>query len=81
MIEEILANKNAMSGGMGGGAGGGAGGAEQTIQVNVSIFILFIDAYFDVDIYLVETGHIGDSARRVWRYGEELPSLKESMED
>jgi len=46
-----------MSGGMGGGAGGGAGGAEQTIQVNVSIYILFIDAYFDVDIYLVETGH------------------------
>ena len=39
MIEEILANKNAMSGGMGGGAGGGAGGAEQTIQVNVSIYI------------------------------------------
>lgn len=57
MIEEILANKNAMSGGMGGGAGGGGGGAEQTIQVNVSIYILFIDAYFDVDIYLVETGH------------------------
>jgi far upstream element-binding protein len=57
MIEEVLATKLAnnnggvMGGGMGimGGGGGGGGMGEVTIQVNVSMYILFFGQLFDVD--------------------------------